>query len=114
MATFTAVTKVGTASVPSPSVLTIPYILNDYNSNPIYGSQNGQTPNNTLILPNDLSGTMITLDNVKISGAGTPGTLFGTANSPSPGAFVTDSQGNQIDFYYWPTSYSTPTRTWPT
>ena len=44
MATFTAVTKVGTASVPAPSVLTIPYILNDYNSNPIYGSQNRPDP----------------------------------------------------------------------
>ena len=49
---------------------------------------------------------MVTLNNVKISGAGTPGTLFGTANSPVPGSNVTDSGGNSINFYYWPTSYS--------
>jgi fibronectin-binding autotransporter adhesin len=105
MATFTAVSKVGTASVPAPSVLTIPYILSDYNNGS--GDILGSNPPNTTILPNDLSGMMITLNNVKISGAGTPGTLFGTANSPSPGAFATDSSGNQIGFYYWPTSYST-------
>ena len=55
---------------------------------------------------------MVTLNNVKISGAVdlAPGATFGTVNSPSPGAFVTDpyttQTPNNMVFYYWPTSYS--------
>jgi autotransporter-associated beta strand protein len=108
------ISKVGTATIPAPfqpqgtingqQLSGIPYILQDINVNTIPGT----APNGTgTVLPNDLGGKMVELDNVKISGAGTPGTKFGTANSPSPGAWVTDSQGNQITFYYWPTSYST-------
>ena len=84
---------------------TIPYIINDITNNSITVS--GGT---TTVMPNDIGGVMVTLDNVKISGAGPTGATFGVVNSPSPGAFVTDpfttQTPNNMVFYYWPTSYS--------
>ncbi len=101
---ISAISKIGTASVPSPITSTVSYILSDYNNG--NGDVSGSSAPNTTILPSDLAAHMVTLNNVKISGAGTPGKLFGTANSPVPGSNVIDSQGNSINFYYWPTSYS--------
>ena len=50
---------------------------------------------------------MVTLNNVKVTGAGTPGTLFGTANTSNDYSFVVDpSTSSSISFYYWPSSYS--------
>jgi hypothetical protein len=60
---------------------------------------------NQTTLPLNVAGYEWTLDNVMISGAGTPGNTFGNANSPS-GATITDVGGNSMSFYYWPTSYS--------
>jgi len=84
----TTVTKLGISSaVPAPEVVTIPQI--DFS-----------TP------PQNVAGYMLELDNVKITGAGNPGSTFGINDSPG-GAKITDQNGNSIQFYYWPTSYST-------
>jgi len=83
----TTVTKVGiSATVPPPQVVTIPQI--DYST-----------------VPFNVAGYMLTLNNVKITGAGNPGSTFGINDSPG-GATVTDQSGNSMQFYYWPTSYS--------
>jgi autotransporter-associated beta strand protein len=113
MGSFTALSKIGTTAVPAPWVPQgiiggqplsgINYMLQDINLNSIPGTAAAGAG---AVLPNDLGGKMLELDNVKISGAGTPGTPFGTANSPSPGAWVYDSTGGSMTFYYWPTSYS--------
>jgi fibronectin-binding autotransporter adhesin len=97
----TSITKTGTASVPAPSVLTIGYIDQDIAYNSQTNTSSGTAGS---VLPNDLAGIMVTLNNVKITGAGTPGTLFGTSNSPG-GANVT-SGSDSMTFYYWPSSYS--------
>jgi fibronectin-binding autotransporter adhesin len=62
-------------------------------------------------LPADLGGKLIQLNNVKITGAGTPGTPFGVVNSPAAApniAFVSDATSGTgaTQFYYWPTSYA--------
>ena len=67
---------------------------------------NGQTVNATsgtvssTSLPNDIGGTLITLDNVQIEGV----TSFGTANISGT---LSDSSGTTT-MYYWPSSYSVP------
>ena len=85
--------------------VTVAGLTNDINNNSITVS--GGSGGTSTVLPNDLCGYLVTLDNVKIVGAGPAGATFGTANSPSPGSYVVDPvTGAQMVFYYWPTSYS--------
>ncbi|MGO9115295.1 MAG: beta strand repeat-containing protein [Thermoguttaceae bacterium] len=108
MDNITSISKIS-ANNPLPAsssiTTTIPYVANDIALNSIQISGGTAT-----VLPNDIGGVMVTLDNVKISGAGAPGATFGTTNSPSPGAIVIDpyttQTPNSMVFYYWPTSYS--------
>jgi hypothetical protein len=81
---LTAISAVSSGNaVPAPTVITIPDI-------------------NVAVTPQNLEGYMLELDNVTISGQ--PGPLDGS-NSPA-GAKITDGSGNNMTFYYWPTSYS--------
>ena len=59
--------------------VTVAGLTNDINNNSITATSGLST-----VLPNDLGGYLVTLNNVKIIGAGPAGATFGTANSPSP------------------------------
>ena len=83
IATITAISKTGTASVPAIAKSSV--------------SQLNQTT-----LPESIAGHLFELDNVTISGE-TP-TPFDLSNSPT-GATITDASGS-MTLYYWPTSYS--------
>jgi autotransporter-associated beta strand protein len=121
----TAITKIGTAPLPPSYVLTgsaattwptgqanwvlatpvtIPGIINDIAYNTQTNTSSGTAGT---VLPADLGGYLVQLNNVTVTGAGSPGATFGTVNSPGT-AVVTDLTGtNSMTFYYWPTSYAT-------
>jgi len=84
---ISGVTQIAAASsgnpYPGPMVTTIPAI-------------------NTSSLPLSLAGQYLELDNVTISGVG----ALAWSTSSNQSATITDSLGNSMQLYYWPTSYS--------
>jgi hypothetical protein len=102
--TITQVTVTSTSNaLPGPVTgFNIQGILNDY-------AANAQTVTagtvSTTILPNDIGGKLVTLDNVWLSSFGT-GALqssYGTLNQQYT---LNDSSGGTCSLFYWPTSYS--------
>lgn len=125
-------------TVPAPAVVTVGGVLDDLanNANPQLTGTSGTKSTTTVVMPDDLSGQIVTLDNVTLAWGATtaPVTKLGTANvsailldgtapltlsgsnfmSGEVSAFQTGdgitynpaTQGAALAFYYWPTSYS--------
>jgi hypothetical protein len=104
VASITQATVTSTGNtVPGPVTgMNIQSILNDC-------AANGQTVTagtvSTTVLPNDIGGKLVTLNNVWITSFGTAAvpSSYGTANIQTT---LNDSSGGTLSMFYWPTSFS--------
>jgi len=85
-----------------PEIATVTEISLLSSGNPVSQPGLSTIPDlNQTTLPQSIAGRLFQLDNVTISGL--PATEFGTSILSGT---ITDGDGNNMVFYYWPTSYS--------